>query len=70
MPLIAFKNNVLSLTIKCGKGTYIRSLARDIAYSLNTYAIVQKLKRIELGSFNENNCINFNDIEKCLKNIN
>lgn len=37
--------------IECGGGTYIRSLARDIAYKLGTYAIMSSLVRTQSGSF-------------------
>ena len=34
---------------ECGKGTYVRSLARDIALKLGTYAYVGMLERSRLG---------------------
>ena len=37
----------------CGKGTYIRSLARDLAEKLNTKGHVTKLRRHLVGNFNE-----------------
>ena len=37
----------------CGKGTYIRSLARDLAEKLNTKGHVIKLRRHFVGNFNE-----------------
>ena len=37
----------------CGKGTYVRSLARDIAEKLNTKGHVIKLRRHFVGNFNE-----------------
>lgn len=48
------------LEIKCSKGTYIRSLARDMGEALGTYAHLSSLKRIISGEFilNSNNCIN------------
>ena len=62
--------NELELLVTCGKGTYIRSLARDIAYSLNTYGYVEQLQRISVGDFNRSNSYKFEDIDKCLVNIN
>ena len=35
----------------CSTGTYIRSLARDIAYKLNTFGHLISLKRIKIGDF-------------------
>ncbi len=37
----------------CGKGTYIRSLARDLAKKLNTKGHVTKLRRHFVGNFDE-----------------
>ena len=34
-----------SFEIDCGKGFYVRSLARDIAYKLGTFGHVVELKR-------------------------
>jgi tRNA pseudouridine55 synthase len=41
----------LELTITCGKGTYIRSLARDIGQALGTGGILTALRRTRTGSF-------------------
>ena len=60
--LINLTDNSLRLKIACGKGTYIRSLARDIAYELNTYAYVDALIRTEIGNYNQNNSIKFDNI--------
>ncbi len=41
----------------CGKGTYIRSLAVDIAEKLGTVAYVSALRRLSVGPFTEKNAI-------------
>jgi tRNA pseudouridine55 synthase len=41
----------LALTIRCGSGTYVRSLGRDLAESLGTGAVMSALQRIAVGSF-------------------
>ena len=38
---------------KCGSGTYIRSLAEDMAKSLNTFAVVSSLRRVGLGNLDK-----------------
>jgi tRNA pseudouridine55 synthase len=40
-----------TIRVSCSKGTYIRSLARDIAEKLGTHAFVSKLRRIRVGGF-------------------
>ena len=42
---------VLKLSIACGKGTYIRSLARDIGLSLGCGGYVEQLRRTSVGGF-------------------
>ena len=41
----------------CGKGTYVRSLARDLAEKLNTLGHVIKLRRNFVGNFDEKDTI-------------
>lgn len=43
-----------TLYVKCGKGTYVRSLCEDIASALNTYAYVETLDRVEYGNIKLN----------------
>ena len=55
--IITFEGNVLKLEIKCGSGTYIRSVGRDLAYKLNTLATMTSLIRTQVGSVNLNQTI-------------
>lgn len=41
----------LVLDIRCGSGTYIRSLGRDLAQSLGTAAVMSGLERTAVGDF-------------------
>lgn len=41
----------LDLEVHCGKGTYIRSLARDLGDRLRCGALVQTLRRVRVGPF-------------------
>ncbi|CAA7612389.1 tRNA pseudouridine synthase B [Candidatus Terasakiella magnetica] len=47
-----------------GKGTYIRSLARDIAQALGTCGHVAELRRIACGPFTEQNAISLETLEE------
>lgn len=44
--IIEYKDSILSITVTCSKGTYIRSLANDIGEKLGVYGCVQSLRRI------------------------
>jgi tRNA pseudouridine55 synthase len=41
----------LEVEVRCGKGTYIRSLARDVGRALGCGAFVQALRRTRVGPF-------------------
>ncbi len=53
---------------RCGKGTYIRSLARDIALALGTVGHVSMLTRTAVGKFSLQNAISLDFFEKTAKN--
>ena len=52
--------------VLCGKGTYIRSLAKDIAEKLNTKAHVIALRRHFVGNFSEKDTIFIDFFEEIL----
>jgi len=61
--LVKYLNKDLArLKIECGKGVYVRSLARDIARALNTYGHVAYLKRLSVGPFFDKDAILLADI--------
>ena len=55
--------NSAEFEVKCGKGTYVRSLARDIAEKLNTKGHIISLRRLSVGPFDEKDTI-FIDFSK------
>lgn len=50
--------------ITCGKGTYIRSLARDMGRKLGCLAHVSALRRLKVGGLQENQMISLEKLEK------
>ena len=50
-------SDLAEFEVICGKGTYVRSLARDIAEKLKTKGHVTKLRRHLVGNFNEKDTI-------------
>ncbi len=53
-----------SIDISCSGGTYIRSLARDIADKLGTVAYMSSLVRLESGCFNIENALTYDEIDR------
>ncbi len=60
----AEEENTFTFKINCGGGTYIRSLARDIAERLGTSAVMSALHRTKSGVFGIENTIPFSVLEK------
>ncbi len=56
------KPSVFSFEIKCKGGTYIRSIARDIAKTLNTFATMTALVRENSGGFDISTALKIDDV--------
>lgn len=52
-----FNSDSCAFETACGKGTYIRSLARDMARALGTCGYVSRLERLRVGPFSAENAI-------------
>ena len=61
------ENMLLSIRVECGKGTYIRSLARDIGRALNSGAYLTALCRTRLGNIRIEDCITLDDFPQWLE---
>lgn len=61
-----YKEDIIEFTMKCevSKGTYIRSLIRDIAYKLGTYGTMKELTRTKQGPFTIDKSYSLEDIKK------
>jgi len=63
--IINWENELITkIKIKCGKGFYIRSFARDLAEKLDSKGHVHSLKRTKVGKFNINNANLLDDLLK------
>lgn len=49
--------------VACGKGTYMRSLARDLGEALGTCAHITALRRLAVGPFREDHAISLDYLE-------
>ena len=57
----------MSIRVACGKGTYIRSLARDIGYALGTGAFLTALCRTRVGDVRIGDCLTFDEFPAWLE---
>lgn len=67
--LTAFDPQTMQMSIRvvCGKGTYIRSLARDIGRALDSGAYLTALCRTRLGNVRIEDCITLDDFPAWLE---
>ena len=49
------KKEAVLMTVNCGKGTYIRALAREIGEKLSTTGYLQALQRVSIGEYSIEN---------------
>ena len=56
------KDNAYNFKIDCGGGTYIRSLARDIAFACGTQGLMSALRRTKSGIFTLENAIQIEEL--------
>lgn len=61
-----FEMPVLVLRVTCGKGTYIRSLARDIGFALGSGAYLIGLRRTVIGSHHVDDAMEMEDFKQKL----
>lgn len=60
--------NEITFTVKCSKGTYIRSLCEDIASKLNTIGCMKELDRLQVGRFNKEQAVKIDILKENKEN--
>ena len=64
MELLSFSLPEFVVRIRCSKGTYIRSLARDIGEALGVGAVVRRLQRTAIGHFKIEDSVSFEALQR------
>lgn len=62
MQLLSFDGRDITFRVLCSKGTYIRSLCRDIGEYFGCGACMYSLERTAVGDFNKQNCVLFREV--------
>ncbi|MEO1584263.1 MAG: tRNA pseudouridine(55) synthase TruB [Planctomycetota bacterium] len=62
LEVLAFDWPVVTLAIGCGKGTYIRSLARDLGVELGVGGMLRSLRRTRVGGFTLDDAVTLDDL--------
>jgi tRNA pseudouridine55 synthase len=64
--LLLYEMPFIKLIVRCSKGTYIRSLARDIGLALNSGAHLTELRRTMIGDFSIDQAQTLKEFEKII----
>lgn len=67
--LVSFEDNLIVADIHVSKGTYIRSLARDLALACNSRGYLVDLVRTQIGPFMLEDAIASNDTDALLASV-
>lgn len=62
LEILSIDNNEVTFKTCVSKGTYIRSLIRDLGTSLKTYASMRSLRRVSQGAFAIDKCLKISDV--------
>ena len=65
---IDIEEKIIRFTVKCSKGTYIRSLCEDISKKLGTVGYMKELNRTKVGIFIIEDSIKIKELENNKKN--
>jgi len=67
LEILKFELPELIIRVKCGKGTYIRALARDIGTCLNSGAYLRSLRRTKIGEYSVEEAMSVDDFKTQLE---
>jgi tRNA pseudouridine55 synthase len=65
--LISHEGDRTIFEIECGKGTYVRSLARDMGRDLGSFGHIAELRRVEVEPFTPDDLVTVAELEEALQ---
>ncbi len=68
--IIDYSDGIIKLKIHCSKGTYIRSIARDIGAELKVGGYLKSLERTAIGNYRAVNALKINEIIDAMNLLN
>lgn len=66
LDILEHKPDKTTMRAVCGKGVYIRAIARDMGEKLGCYGYISSLRRLKVGPFDENTMITLDNLEKIM----
>lgn len=67
LALLEARTDSADFELECGKGTYVRSIARDLGQLLGCFGHVTVLRRLAVGNFTEESSISLDAFEKIMQ---
>lgn len=67
LDLLSFSEGEARFECQCSKGTYIRSLARDMGDDLGCFGHIIQLRRTAVGSFDEKSAISLDKLQEMIE---
>lgn len=64
LSLLKWSRETALIEVQCGKGFYVRALARDLGRFLGTFGFVSSLRRTRVGPFYEESAISLDNLER------
>ncbi len=64
LTLLETREHEADFKMVCGKGTYVRSLARDMGEILKCFGYISALRRTQVGCFTDNDAIILDNLDK------
>lgn len=64
LDILDYQPDYVDVRVECGKGTYVRSIARDMGIRLGCYGYVSVLRRLAVGVFTLDDAISLDFLEK------
>jgi tRNA pseudouridine55 synthase len=65
--LLGVTQDTAEFEMECGKGTYVRAIARDMGRNLGCFGHITGLRRLAVGNFTENEAISLDEFEKMVQ---
>jgi len=66
LTVVSHEDDRTAFEVECGKGTYVRSLARDMGRELGCFGHVVELRRTVVDPFDEEDAVTLQELEKAV----
>ena len=65
LQLLSYQDDLLTFSVHCSKGTYVRTLAEDLSEALGSVGHITALRRTQVGPFTDSAMVKLTYLEAC-----